>query len=99
MKYLKKYGITEDEIKELEDFYNENIIKFLKENEIFITEKLEYLKNERYNIYPILRDNIKVFLEIITEMERKIERMKEKNFSKKEIQAVLENERLYDRIK
>lgn len=99
MKYLKKYGITEDEIKELEYFYNENIIKFLKENEIFITEKLEYLKNERYNIYPILRDNIKVFLEIITEMERKIERMKEKNFSKKEIQAVLENERLYDRIK
>ena len=99
MKYLKKYGITEDEIKELEDFYNENIIKFLKENEIFITEKLDYLKEEGYNIYPILRNNIKVFLEIITEMERKIEKMKEKNFSKKEIQAVLENERLYDRIK
>ena len=99
MKYLKKYGITEDEIKELEDFYNENIIKFLKENEIFITEKLDYLKEEGYNIYPILRDNIKVFLEIITAMERKIEKMKEKNFSKKEIQAVLENERLYDRIK
>lgn len=99
MKYLKKYGITEGEIKELEDFYNENIIKFLKENEIFITEKLEYLKEEGYNIYPILRDNIKVFLEIITAMERKIEKMKEKNFSKKEIQAVLENERLYDRIK
>jgi len=99
MKYLKKYGITEDEIKELEDFYNENIIKFLKGNEIFITEKLDYLKEEGYNIYPILRDNIKVFLEIITEMERKIEKMKEKNFSKKEIQAVLENERLYDRIK
>ena len=99
MKYFKKYGITEDEIKELEDFYNENIIKFLKENEIFITEKLEYLKEEGYNIYPILRDNIKVFLEIITAMERKIEKMKEKNFSEKEIQAVLENERLYDRIK
>ena len=99
MKYFKKYGITEDEIKELEDFYNENIIKFLKENEIFITEKLNYLKEEGYNIYPILRDNIKVFLEIITAMERKIEKMKEKNFSKKEIQAVLENERLYDRIK
>lgn len=99
MKYFKKYGITEDEIKELEDFYNENIIKFLKENEIFITEKLDYLKEEGYNIYPILRDNIKVFLEIITAMERKIEKMKEKNFSKKEIQAVLENERLYDRIK
>ena len=99
MKYFKKYGITEDEIKELEDFYNENIIKFLKENEIFITEKLDYLKEEGYNIYPILRDNIKVFLEIITAMERKIEKMKEKNFSEKEIQAVLENERLYDRIK
>ena len=46
MEYLKEYGITENEIKELEDFYNENIIRFLKENEIFITEKLEYLQNE-----------------------------------------------------
>jgi len=99
MKYLKEYGITENEIKELEDFYNENIIKFLKENEIFITEKMDYLQEEGYNIYPILRDNIKVFLEIITEMERKIEKMKEKNFAKQEIQTVLENEKLYDRIK
>lgn len=99
MEYFKQYGITKEEIKELEDVYNEGIIKFLKENEMFVTEKLEYLQEGEYNIYPILRNNIKVFLEIITEMERKIEKMKEKNFSKKEIQAVLENERLYDRIK
>ncbi len=99
MEYFKQYGITKEEIKELEDVYNEGIIKFLKENKMFVTEKLEYLQEGEYNIYPILRNNIKVFLEIITEMERKIEKMKEKNFSKKEIQAVLENERLYDRIK
>lgn len=99
MEYLKEYGITENEIKELEDFYNENIIRFLKENEIFITEKLEYLQNEGYNIYPILKNNIKVFLEIIKEMEKKIGKMKKENFLKKEIQLVLENERLYDKIK
>lgn len=99
MEYFKQYGITKEEIKELEDVYNEGIIKFLKENKMFVTEKLQYLQEGEYNIYPILRNNIKVFLEIITEMERKIEKMKEKNFSKKEIQAVLENERLYDRIK
>ena len=99
MEYFKQYGITKEEIKELEDVYNEGIIKFLKENKMFVTEKLEYLQEGEYNIYPILRNNIKVFLEIITEMERKIEKMKEKNFSKKEIQAVLENEGLYDRIK
>ena len=99
MEYFKQYGITKEEIKELEDVYNEGIIKFLKENKMFVTEKLEYLQEGEYNIYPILRNNIKVFLEIITEMERKIEKMKERNFSKKEIQAVLENERLYDRIK
>lgn len=99
MEYLKEYGITENEIKELGDFYNENIIRFLKENEIFITEKLEYLQNEGYNIYPILKNNIKVFLEIIKEMEKKIGKMKKENFSKKEIQLVLENERLYDKIK
>lgn len=99
MEYFKQYGITKEEIKELEDVYNEGIIKFLKENKMFVTEKLEYLQEGEYNIYPILRNNIKVFLEIITEMERKIEKMKENNFSKKEIQSVLENERLYDRIK
>ena len=99
MEYLKEYGITENEIKELEDFYNENIIRFLKENEIFITEKLEYLQNEGYSIYPILKNNIKVFLEIIKEMEKKIGKMKKENFLKKEIQLVLENERLYDKIK
>lgn len=99
MEYFKQYGITKEEIKELEDVYNEGIIKFLKENKMFVTEKLEYLQEEGYNIYPILRDNIKVFLEIITEMERKIKKMKEKNFAKQEIQTVLENEKLYDRIK
>ena len=50
MNYLKKYGITQEEIIELKEIYNENIIKFIKENEIFITEKLEYLKKENYII-------------------------------------------------
>ena len=77
MDYLKKYGITQEEITELKEIYNENIIKFIKENEIFITEKLEYLKNENYIIYPILRNNIRIFLEIIQELERKIAIMDE----------------------
>ena len=98
MNYLKKYGITQQEIIELEESYNENIIKFVKENEIFITEKLEYLKNENYIIYPILKNNIRIFLELISELKRKVKIMKEKGFSKKQIQMILIDERLYSKI-
>ena len=98
MNYLKKYGITQEEITELKEMYNENIIKFIKENEIFITEKLEYLKNENYIIYPILKNNIRIFLELISELKRKVKIMKEKGFSKKQIQMILIDERLYSKI-
>ena len=81
MNYLKKYGITQEEIMELEEVYNENIIKFIKENDMFITEKLEYLKKENYIIYPILKNNIRIFLEMMSVLERKIATMKEKGFS------------------
>ena len=99
MNYLKKYGITQEEITELEEIYNENIIKFIKENEIFITEKLEYLKNENYIIYPILKNNIRIFLELMYVLKGKIKIMKEKGFSKKHIQMILMDERLYSDIK
>ena len=99
MNYLKKYGIKQEEITELEKIYNENIIKFLKENEIFITEKLEYLKNENYIIYPILKNNIRIFLELMYVLKGKIKIMKEKGFSKKHIQMILMDERLYSDIK
>lgn len=98
MNYLKKYGITQEEITELKEIYNENIIKFIKENEIFITEKLEYLKHENYIIYPILKNNIRIFLELISELKRKVKIMKEKGFSKKQIQMILIDERLYSKI-
>ena len=98
MNYLKKYNISEEEINDLKERYNDNIIKFLSENEIFIEEKLEFLKNENYIIYPILENNIKIFLEIMPELERKIEEMKNKNFSKKQIQMILMDEELYDKF-
>ena len=98
MNYLKKYGFTREEIIELKDIFNENIIKFLEENEIFITEKLEYLKNENYIIYPILRNNIRIFLETMPLLKRKMKTMQEKNFTKKHIQMILIDEKLYSKI-
>ena len=98
MNYLKKYGFTREEIIELKDIFNENIIKFLEENEIFITEKLEYLKNENYIIYPILKNNIRIFLETMPVLKRKIKTMQEKNFTKKHIQMILIDEKLYSKI-
>lgn len=98
MNYLKKYDITQEEILELKEVYNENIIKFIKENEIFISEKLEYLKKQNYNIYPVLKNNIRVFLESMSELKRKITIMREKRFSNNEIQMILMDEQLYYRI-
>ena len=98
MEYLKKYDITEEEIKELKEIYNEDIIKFLKENEMFISEKLEYLKKEKYSIYPILKGNIRIFLEIMPALKRKIEIMQNKKISKKEIQIILMSENLYSKV-
>lgn len=98
MNYLKYYDISEEEIKELKDRFNEGIINFLEENEIFIRGKLNFLKEQNYNIYPILENNIKIFLEIMPELERKIKKMEEKKFSKKQIQMILMNEILYDKI-
>ena len=61
MNYLKYYDISEEEIKELKDRFNERIINFLEENEIFIREKLDFLKKQNYKIYPILENNIKIY--------------------------------------
>ena len=96
MNYLKEYNITHEEIEELKDRFNENIIKFLEENEMFIKEKLDYLKEQNFIIYPILKDNIKIFLEMDFVLKRKIENMKNKNFNNKQIQMILMNEKLYN---
>lgn len=98
MNYLKYYDISEEEIKELKDRFNERIINFLEENEIFIREKLDFLKKQNYKIYPILENNIKIFLEIMPELEKKMKKMEEKKFSKKQMQMILMNEILYDKI-
>ena len=97
MKYLKKY-ISDVEIKQIRDQYNEGIIEFMEDNEKFIEEKLEYLKEEGYIIYPIIENNIKIFLEIMPELIKKIEKMQSKNFNKKQIQMILMDENLYNKI-
>lgn len=89
MKYLKNYGISEDQIKELKEIYNDGIIKFLTEEKDFVVEKLEYLQNKGYYIFPILRNNIKIFLETMKPLEEKIRNMEKKGYTTKMIQMVL----------
>ena len=99
MNYLKEYGITQEEIEYLKDRFNDNIIEFFIENEEFIKEKLNYLKDKGYIIYPIIQENIKIFLEILPALEMKINRMEEMKYSKKQIQMILMDENLYSNIK
>ncbi len=97
MDYLENY-IKKEEEKELKEMYNENIIKFIMNNQIFIIEKLEYLKKEGYIIYPILKGNIRIFLEIMPKLKKNIEKMKRMNLSKKHIQMILMDEKLYEKL-
>ena len=98
MEYLKEYDITEEQIKEIKEKYNEGIINFLISEKKFITEKLEYLTQKNYLIFPILTNNIKIFLEEIRPLKNKIEKMENKGYSKKAIQMVLINEKLYNKV-
>lgn len=98
MEYLKKYDLNELQIKELEDKYNDRIIKFINSESEFISEKLEYLKQKDYIIFPILENNIRIVLEEMYYLQNKMQKMKEKGYSKKVIQMILMDEQLYDKI-
>lgn len=98
MEYLKKYNISQEEIEELKEYFNEGIIDFMKTQREFIAEKCEYLLNKNFLLYPILKNNIKIFLETIIPLKIKVKKMENKGYSKKTIQMILINEELYDKI-
>lgn len=97
MKYLKEYGISEKQINELKERYNDGIIEFLTNEEIFVKQTLDYLKEKNFLIYPILENNIKIFLETTVALKNKIKKMEEKGYSNKTIQMMLINEELYNK--
>ena len=99
MEYLKEYDITENQIQSLKEKYNSGIIDFVEQNKEFIKTKLDYLKKEKVVLlYEIIYNNIKVFLEELTELKRKMEIMKKQNMSLKSINMILIEEELYDKI-
>ncbi|MDR0978894.1 MAG: hypothetical protein LBL91_03010 [Lachnospiraceae bacterium] len=90
MEYLKKFKITDKQIKYLKDKYNKSIISFISENEIFVTETIEYLYSENIDcIFLLLDNNIRIFLETKIALKKKIEELKMKNYSIKAIIASL----------
>ena len=98
MEYLKMYNISQQQIEELEDKYNDGIIDFLISEKEFIIKKLEYLKERNYLLFPILENNIKIFLEEMKTLQKKIEKMENKGYSKKTIQMILMNDQLYNEV-
>ena len=94
MEYLQKYGITKEQIDNLKDRYNDGIIKFIEENESFITSIVDYLYEEDIKcIYLLMINNIKIFLETPIFLKRSIEEMKKNGLNRKEIQLKLLQER------
>lgn len=94
MEYLKKYGFTEEQIDKIRNKYNDSILNFIKENEIFIDNTVKYLYSENIKcIYLLMINNIKIFLETQLALKRKIEIMKQKGLKTKEIQLKLLEER------
>ncbi len=90
MEYLKKYGITNEQIEKIKDRYNDGIINFIEDNEIFIENIIKYLYSENIKcIYLLMINNIKIFLETPTVLKRKIDEMKSRGLNRKEIQLKL----------
>ncbi len=97
MKYFEKYGVSKQQIMDLKEKYNEGIIEFLTDEEIFVKQTLNFLKEKNLKIYPILNNNIKVFLETTVALKNKIKKMEEKGYSNKTIHMMLINEELYNK--
>ena len=90
MEYLKKYGLKEEEIEKIKEKYNDWIIKFITENEEFVTETIEYLYSENIKIiYYLMINNIQIFLETKVALKEKIEIFKEQGLTRKKIQMKL----------
>ena len=99
MDYLKKYDITQEQIRSLKDRYSTEIIDFFEKNSDFIEEKLKLLQNEKFVLlYDMLYNNIKIFLEELFSLKEKIEIMKKQNISLKAMNMILIEEELYDKI-
>ena len=84
MEYLEKYNISKKEIEEIKEVFNEEIVDFLNTQREFVIEKCEYLLNKKFFLYPILKNNIKIFLETIIQLENKVKKMESKGYSKKQ---------------
>lgn len=94
MEYLKKYGLTDEQIQKLKNKYNEQIIQFITENDTFVENTIEYLYSEDIKcIYWLMINNIKIFLETQVALKKKIEEFKKYGLSIKEIQMELLQER------
>jgi hypothetical protein len=94
MEYLKKYGLKEEEIEKIKEKYNDWIIKFITENEEFVTETIEYLYSENIKIiYYLMINNIQIFLETKIALREKIEGLKEQGLPRKKIQMELLGEK------
>ena len=66
--------------------YNDWIIKFIIENEEFVTETIEYLYSENIKIiYYLMINNIQIFLETKVALKEKIEIFKEQGLTRKKI--------------
>jgi len=84
MNYLKKFGISSKQINELKEKYNEGIIEFITNNEIFVIDIIKYLYSENITyIYLLMNNNIKIFLETKISLQKKINKMKKDGFSVK----------------
>lgn len=94
MDYLREYGFTEEQIQKLKNKYNDSIISFIEENQDTVTSNIKYLYSENIkNIYLLMINNVRIFLETQITLQRKIEEMKKQGLRTKEIQLRLLQER------
>ena len=94
MEYLKKYGITDEQIEKIKKNYSVEICEFLSKNSQFVENTINYLYSENIKcIYLLIIKNINIFLYTQVALKNKIEEYKRYGLSTKEIQMELLQER------
>ena len=87
MKFLLKFGLTEDDIKYIKSKYDKKIISCILYKEENVIELINYFKKLKFNIKSLLINRLDLFLIDYNIIKNKID-----SYDKKQIIEILQND-------
>ncbi len=91
LNFLKKYGVNEETIKDIENTYDENILYAINSNELEIVKIIDFMKEIGINVIDeLLVYNINFFLHKYSEVINKFSK-----FNLEETKEKINNDYMY----